>query len=243
MHLIFHDKGEVLMSIEKLKLESNQELQQMITDDISMVEKDLTLICNNVPINDRTTLDVLCHDGNGQLVIAQLSVSEDDLMLLHGIQSLDYVNKFKSFLKATYNKHKIDDTESPRLVLIAPSFSDALRLAVESIKGIRIDLYEWEYLKLGEHKGLRLQPIFDWKQSEKLPEKEEKSAERKRESRQKKKEQEPEPLPESELLTAEPESQEEASVFPPESSEDSKEEEKTYTPKKEESPRRKLKLF
>ncbi|NWG11009.1 hypothetical protein HXY33_04570 [Candidatus Bathyarchaeota archaeon] len=231
------------MSIEKLKLESNQELQQMITDNMSMVEKDLTLICNNVPINDRTTLDVLCHDGNGQLVIAQLSVNEDDLMLLYGIQSLDYVNKFKSFLKATYNKHKIDDKENPRLILIAPSFSDALRLAVESIKGIRIDLYEWEYLKLGDHKGLRLQPIFGWKQSEKLQMYEEKQAEKKREPKQKKKEQEPEPMPEPEPLTTEPEPQEEVLAFPPPSSEEPKEEEKTYTPKKEEPPKRKLKLF
>jgi hypothetical protein len=232
------------MSIEKLKLESNQELQQMITDDVNKVEKDLTLICNNVPINDRTTLDVLCHDGNGQLVIVQLSVSEDDLMLLQGIQSLDYVNKFKSFLKATYNKHKIDDKENPRLILIAPTFSDALRLAVESIKGIRIDLYEWEYLKLGDHKGLRLQPIFGWKQSEKPQEYEEKPSEKKRESKQKKKElePEPEPMPEPEPLTPEPEPQEEVPMFPS-PPEEPKEDEQKSARKKEEQPKRKLKLF
>lgn len=226
------------MSIEKLKIESNQELQQMITDDMNKVEKDLTLICNNVPINNRTTLDVLCHDGNGQLVIVQLSISEDDLMLLHGIQSLDYVNKFKSFLKATYNKHKIDDKESPRLILIAPSFSDALRLAVESIKGIRIDLYEWEYLKLGDHKGLRLQPIFGSKPPEKPKEKEEKPPEKKREPKlAKKKETEPilEPEPE-------PEPVEEVQQFPTPPTEEPKEKEETFAPK-EEPPKRKLKLF
>ena len=229
------------MSIEKLKLESNQELQQMITDDVNKVEKDLTLICNNVPINDRTTLDVLCHDGNGQLVIVQLSINEDDLMLLQGIQSLDYVNKFKSFLKATYNKHKIDEKETPRLILIAPTFSEALRLAVESIKGIRIDLYEWEYLKLGDHKGLRLQPIFGWKLSEKLQEYEEKPAEKKRELKQKKKE--PEPMPEPEPLTTEPEPQEEVLTFPSPSPEEPKEDEQKFARKKEEQPKRKLKLF
>lgn len=230
------------MSIEKLKLESNQELQQMITDDVNKVEKDLTLICNNVPINDRTTLDVLCHDGNGQLVIVQLSVNEDDLMLLQGIQSLDYVNKFKSFLKATYNKHKIDEKENPRLILIAPSFSDALRLAVKSIKGIRIDLYEWEYLKLGDHKGLRLQPIFGWKPSERPQEDEEKPAEKKREPKSVKKK-EPEPMPEPETLTTEPEPQEEVPTFAPPSPEEPKEEEETFVRKKEEPPKRKLRLF
>jgi len=179
----------------------------MITREISQLERDLTIICSHVPINDKAILDVLCHDNNGQLVILQLNVNEDDIMLLHGIQSLDYVDKFKSFLKATYNKNKIDDNQKPRLILIAPSFSDALRRAVEGMKGIRVDLYEWEYLKLGDHKGLRLQPIFAWKPEEKP--KEERSTEKKHEPKPAKKK---EPLPEP---TPAPEKKEEAKPEPP----------------------------
>ncbi|MEM2281418.1 MAG: endonuclease NucS [Candidatus Bathyarchaeia archaeon] len=180
------------MSIEKLSIESRQELEQMIINGINLIEKGLTVICSDVPINDKTTLDILCHDSNGQLVIIQLGIQEDDVMLIHGLQSLDYVDKFKSFLKATYNKHKIDDKEKPRLILIAPSFSDAVKRAVESMKGIRVDLYEWEYLKLGEHKGLRLQPIFALRQAEK----EEKPLEKKHEPKvAKKKEASKEELP------------------------------------------------
>lgn len=229
------------MSIEKLKLESNLELQQLITEDVNKVERNLTLICNNIPINDRTTLDILCHDENGQLVILQLSVNEDDLMLLQGIQSLDYVNKFKSFLKATYNKHKIDDNEKPRLILIAPGFSDALRHAVEIMSGIRVDLYEWEYLKLGDHKGLRLQPIFGWKQEEKP--REERPAEKKRETKSsKKKEAELELTPEPEPLKIEPETHEETRAFPEPTPEEPKEEPESFPPEKV-PPKRKLKLF
>ena len=148
------------VTIEKIKLESHKELEEMLTNEITQIDKDLSVICNNVPVNDKATMDILCYDANGQLVILQLSTSEDDNMFLHGIQSLDYADKFKSFLKATYTQQKIDDKQKPRLILIAPSFSDAVRNAVEGMKGLRIDLYEWEYLKLGDQKGLRLQPIF-----------------------------------------------------------------------------------
>jgi len=207
----------------------------MIAKEMNQVERDLTVICSDVPINDRTTLDILCHDGNGQLVVMQLSVNEDDIMLLHGIQSLDYVDRFKSFLKATYNKHKIDDEEKPRLILVAPSFSEALRHVVESMKGIRVDLYEWEYLKLGENKGFRLQPIFAWKPEEKPKEK---PAEKRHEPKNVKKK-EPAPEYSPEMKDKPPE---EVPTFPPPQAEEPKEEEKEiFKPEKE--PKRKLKLF
>jgi hypothetical protein len=190
----------------------------------------------------------LCHDSNGQLVILQLNVNEDDAILLNGLQSLDYVDKFKSFLKATYNKHKIDDKEQPRLILIAPSFSDALRRAVESMKGMRIDLYEWEYLKLGDHKGLRLQPIFTFRPAEKQMEKEQKQAEKKHEPKPpRKKEQAPAPTPEP---APPPEKKEEPQPQPkpePPKPEPVKEEPVTFpkpaAEKPKEEPKRKLKLF
>jgi hypothetical protein len=241
------------MSIEKIRVENRQELEQMITRDINLVEKGLTVICSDVPINEKTTLDILCHDSNGQLVIIQLSVEEDDIMLLQGIQSLDYVDKFKSFLKATYNKYKIDDKEKPRLILIAPSFSSAMRQAVESMKGMRIDLYEWEYLKLGDHKGLRLQPIFASAAPQKYKEKEEKPPEKKREAKPVKKKEEPSP-PKLELEKpkleqpkppAEPPKEEPLKAPPhsPPPAEKPKEVKEIPESEKEEPPKRKLKLF
>lgn len=230
------------MSIEKISVEGKQELERMITKEMNQIEKGLTVICSHVPINDKTTLDILCHDDDGQLVVLQLNVNEDDNMLLQGIQSLDYVDKFKSFLKVTYNKHKIDDKKTPRLILIAPSFSGTLRHAVEHMQGVRIDLYEWEYLKIGDHKGLRLQPIFTWKPVEKPKEEEEiVKPEKKREPKPvKKKEQKPpekkeEPKPEP--------PKEEFPKFPPPVEKPKEEEEEIFKPKKKEPPKRKLKLF
>ena len=185
------------MAIEQIKLGNHRELEEMLTNEIGQIEDGLAVIANHVPINDKATLDILCRDDNGQLVVLQLSVSEDDTMFLHGIQSLDYVDKFKSFLKATYKEQKINDKEKPRLILIAPSFSDAIRGAAEGMKGMRMDLYEWEYLKLGDQKGLRLAPIFSL-----APPKAKKPAESKREQKpEMEQEQQPE---EPELATESP---------------------------------------
>jgi hypothetical protein len=215
------------LAIEQIKLGNHRELEDMLTNEITQIEEDLAVIANRVPISDKATLDILCHDDTGQLVVLQLSVSEDDTMFLHGIQSLDYVDKFKSFLKATYKEQKINDKEKPRLVLIAPSFSDAIRSAAEGMKGLRIDLYEWEYLKLGDQKGLRLAPIFSL-----APPKPKKKAEKPEE---KKREQKPEKEQESEPEQEESQLEGESSPIEPEEGFNA---ENDY-----EEPKRKRKLF
>lgn len=213
------------MSTKKISVENKQELEQMITKDIDRVEKGLTVVCSHVPVNDKTTLDILCHDNSGQLVILQLSADEDDNMLLQGIQSLDYVDKFKSFLKATYNKYKINEKKMPRLILVAPSFSETLCHAVEYMQGVNIDMYGWEYLKPPPWK-----PIFAWKPSEKPKEKKDTKPEKKKEKAPEKEEEpelEPpkEEFPEFPLPTEEPE------------------EEEPKPERKKEPPKRKIRLF
>jgi len=217
------------VSVKKIDVESKQELEQMITKDIDQIEKGLTVVCSHVPINDKATLDILCHDNNGQLVILQLNVNEDDDMLLQGIQSLDYVDKFKSFLKATYSKFNINEKKKPRLILVAPSFSDTLCHAVEYMQGVNVELYGWEYLKPPPWK-----PIFAWKPGEKpKEEKDTKPAEKKPEKKKEKSpEKEEEPKPES--------PKEEFPEFPLPTEEPKEESEPE---RKKEQPKRKIRLF
>lgn len=147
------------MSIEVVGVKNERELEQIIVSDISAVEKGLTVIGNQIPINATTKLDVLCHDENGQLVIFKLSTSEDDAMLFEGLTALNYLETVKHTLKFYYQNFKINEAETPRLILLAPSFSQNLLTIATHISGIRIDLYEWEYLKFGDNKGLRIKPI------------------------------------------------------------------------------------
>jgi len=212
------------VSIKKISVENKQELEQMITKQIDQIEKGLTIVCSHVPINDKTTLDILCHDNSGQLVILQLNVNEDDNMLLKGIQSLDYVDKFKSFLKATYNKYKINEKKKPRLILVAPSFSETLCHAVEYMQGVNVDLYGWEYLKPPPWK-----PIFAWKPSEKP--RETKPEKKKAKALEKKEEPKPEPP------------KEEFPKFPLPTEKPEEEKEEPEPERKKEPPKRKMRLF
>jgi hypothetical protein len=147
------------MSIETISIKSAKELEQILVSDIGSVERGLTVIGSQIPINPSTKLDLLCHDENGTLVIFQLSTEEDDKMIFQGLQALGQVDTLKHMMKFYYSNFKINDAETPRLVLLAPNFSKNLLTIVSHLTGLRIDLYEWEYLRFGDQKGLRIQPI------------------------------------------------------------------------------------
>ncbi|UCE16814.1 MAG: DUF91 domain-containing protein [Candidatus Bathyarchaeota archaeon] len=147
------------MSIEEIRIKNELQLGQMVVEEIESIEAGLTTIANEIPINAETKLDVLCHDESGQLVIFELGTSEDDIMLFEGLKALNQLDTVKHMLKFHYKDFKISDSKPPRLVLLAPSFSKNLLTIVNHISGIRIDLYEWEYLRFGDNKGLRIRPI------------------------------------------------------------------------------------
>ncbi len=154
------------MSIEQISIANKRELEEMVVKDIESIEVGLTTIGNQIPINGHTKLDILCHDENGQLVVFKLSPTEDDMMLFEGLGALNQLDAVKHILKFHYQNFKINEEEPSRLVLIAPSFSKNLLTIAKNISGMRIDLYEWEYLKFGDNKGLRIKPISISKETE-----------------------------------------------------------------------------
>jgi len=148
------------MSIETLSVKNEKELEQILVNDISAVEKGLTVIGSQIPINAVTKVDILCHDENGGLVIFKLSTEEDDSMLFEGLKALKHLDNMKHMIKFYYQNYKINDAETPRLILFAPSFSKTMLAITQHISGVRIDLYEWEYLKFADQKALRIKPAF-----------------------------------------------------------------------------------
>jgi hypothetical protein len=148
------------MSIQTVIMKSERELEQILVNDIGIVEKGLTIIASQIPINSSTRIDALCHDENGTLVILKISTEENDQMLFDSLQTLRQVDALKHMMKFFYSRFKINDAEMPRLILLAPSFSANLTRIASHLVDLRVDLYEWEYLKFGDQKALRVEPVF-----------------------------------------------------------------------------------
>ena len=194
------------MPIEQIRIKDKQELEKIVMEEMNAIESGLTVIYNNIKIDPKTSLDILCHDTDGRLVVMQLNTTEDDNMFFEGLRCLNYIDTVKPMLKAAYEKAKINESATPRLILLAPNFSPNLRNVVENTNVIEVDLYEWDYLQIGDKKGLYAHPIFinqpRPKQTEEEKDKTKQTKKTEKKTKQKpepptpeKKKEEPEPFP------------------------------------------------
>ncbi|UCB60734.1 MAG: hypothetical protein JSW72_01345, partial [Candidatus Bathyarchaeota archaeon] len=77
-----------------------------------------------------------------------------------GLKNLTYVNNVKPMLKFSYKDFKISDSDTPRLIFLAPAFSKQLVDVVAQMHGIQMDLYRWEYFEFDDKKALHLEPAW-----------------------------------------------------------------------------------
>jgi len=148
------------MAIARISIKDERELHDIIMKDISVIEGGLAVICGDMPIDTKVRIGLLCHDENGQLVIVESSIKENDNMFFEGLNVLTHVNNVKPMLKFSYKDFKIDETKTPRLVFLAPSFSTQLVDVVAQMQGIQIDLYTWEYFEFDDKKAFHLESVW-----------------------------------------------------------------------------------
>ncbi len=104
---------------------SEQELEDLVRKHAGMIEEGLTYLDHQRQAAGGR-LDVLMVDSGRALVVAELKVTQDDNML---VQGLDYYNDISTHVETyarVFKTSSVDPTQKVRLILIAPSFSQAL---------------------------------------------------------------------------------------------------------------------
>ncbi len=127
---------------------SEAALEDLVRQEPSLIEPGLRFV-----EHQRRTLggrlDVLLIDGAGALVVVELKVVEDDGMLLQALDYYDYVVSQREVFARLFPSMSIDPTQSPRLLLIAPSFSVALINRAKWLKP-SVSLFTYKCIALGD---------------------------------------------------------------------------------------------
>lgn len=136
---------------------SEKELEEMIRKGSDLIEQGLRYI-GLQKRTERGPLDVLLVDSGNALVVAELKVTEDDGMLVQGLDYYDYIaSNIEGFARA-YKEKKINPTQKLRLFLVAPSFSVSLLNRCKWID-ISLSLFTFQCLVF-EDNPKEIVPVF-----------------------------------------------------------------------------------
>lgn len=144
---------------EKVEIERERDLEEIAKKHPDQIEDGLVYLEHQLHLG-RGFLDVLFADAKRTLVAAELKVNNDEGILTQALKYFDSVERDRDRLAHHFaNRAKIDEDQEPRILLLAPSFSEEVRKAARHIKP-KTTLLEFEYLrtKAGEE-GLRCRAV------------------------------------------------------------------------------------
>jgi len=104
---------------------SEQQLEDLVRRHAELIEEGLVYV-DHQKAAASGRLDVLMVDSGNSLVVAELKVTQDDGMLLQGLDYYDYVSTHVESFARLYRTHSVDPTQQVRLFLVAPTFSQTL---------------------------------------------------------------------------------------------------------------------
>jgi Holliday junction resolvase-like predicted endonuclease len=94
---------------------------------------------------DSGPLDILAVDEDGVLTIIELKDEVDDKQLDQGLRYYDWVRTNIQWISRSFKE--VDAEQEPRLILIAPTFSENLRRIAKYVN-VNLDLMEYHAIQL-----------------------------------------------------------------------------------------------
>ncbi len=131
-----------MLKIRPINISERDELEPILVANPDTIEQGLQIIAHQHP-TDSGPLDILAVDSDGTLVVIELKNEASDGHLDQGLRYYDWCRQNISWIaKAYIGKITLNPDNTPRLMLIAPSFTDTVRRIA---KYIDIELHLVEY--------------------------------------------------------------------------------------------------
>ena len=99
-------------------------------------------------------IDLLALDRTQQLAIIDVQITLDDGLLARGLAHVDWAVRNLRTVQRLFPGWAIDVSRQPRLVLVAPRFSLALRSGIRQIAGPSISCFRYREVELSGEVGL-----------------------------------------------------------------------------------------
>lgn len=134
-------------SLKKYVPQLEAELHLLIQEQLEDLEEGLRLLKHEYPTSGSGIIDFLCVDSGGRLVIIEVKLHEDENILFQGLRYFSAVDGSRYVIANAFSDQQVNPEESPRIVLIAESFSSDLK-RLSTLVRPDVELYEYTVVTL-----------------------------------------------------------------------------------------------
>ncbi|NIM92102.1 MAG: DUF91 domain-containing protein [Anaerolineales bacterium] len=140
------------LKVKPITLRERDELEPMLIANPEVIEDGLQIIFHQHP-TDTGPLDILAFDSEETLVVVELKNEASDGHLDQGLRYYDWCRQNISWIADAYKgKATINPESPPRLILIAPSYTDTVKRIA---KYVDVELQLIEYHAFENEQGER----------------------------------------------------------------------------------------
>ena len=125
----------------------------------SALTEDLLAIGEGIVCSPYGEIDLLAVDHTNRLTVIDLQTMLDDGLVARGLSHVDWSIRNLSTVQRLYPDWIIDASRQPRLVLVAPRFSLALRSGIRQITAPAISCFRYCEVELGGEAGILVERV------------------------------------------------------------------------------------
>ena len=122
---------------------SNSDIVELLAQGLSALERGLQAVKRDVP-TPAGNIDILAVDMVGRIVIVEVCDSRSEDILFRAIDHFDWALSEMSALKQKLESYNIDPTLAPRILILAPSFTEKFVKRASYLNPNFIDIYEFQ---------------------------------------------------------------------------------------------------
>lgn len=141
-----------MIKVKPIDLREREELEPLLISNPDTIEQGLQIVSHQL-MTDSGPLDILAVDSEGTLVVMELKNEASEGHLDQALRYYDWCRQNVSWISKAYSgKTHIDPNASPRVMLIAPAFTETVRRIA---KYVDVELHLIEYHAFEDEKGER----------------------------------------------------------------------------------------
>jgi len=141
-----------MIKVKAISVREKEELEPLLMANPDIIEDGLKIISHQQP-TDSGPLDILAVDEEGTLVVIELTSEASDGHLDQGLRYYNWCRQNISWISSAFGKkYTINADSTPRLILVAPSFTDTIKRIA---KYVDAELELVEYHAFQNEKGER----------------------------------------------------------------------------------------